>query len=58
MKKLMIACLLIGGAFSAQAEDMKTTLTGHLSSLKDGKVAPHTLQGDPEYFILYSSASW
>jgi len=58
MKKHLIASILIGGTLSAQAENMKTALSGHLMSLQDGKVVEHTLQGDPEYFILYQSASW
>ena len=58
MKKLLISSILIGGTLSAQAENVKAALNGHLMSLQDGKVAEHTLQGDPEYFLLYQSASW
>ena len=58
MKKLLITSLLFGWAFSAQAETVKTTLTDHLMSVQGGKVLPHTLQGDPEFFIFYQSASW
>lgn len=60
---LFITLLTFGvGSVSAQEApaklDVAALLKGKLVGLVDGSVTDVELTGDPEYFVLYSSASW
>ncbi|NNE93027.1 MAG: hypothetical protein HKN23_15385 [Verrucomicrobiales bacterium] len=57
------AVALFGLSLSVSAQDdgkidVAATLKGNLIEAKDGKVAEAELKGDPEYYVLYHSASW
>ena len=48
------------GMVSTQAEDSAVAekLKGKIVQVKEGEVAAAELAGDPEYYVLYHSASW
>ncbi len=67
MKTIQLAAIaFLGLGFCVQAQDDKdnkasevaTALKGKLIAQEDGKIVEAELTGDPEYYVLYHSASW
>lgn len=66
MKSILLAAFAafaLGTAVSALAEkketvDVAASLKGKLVALKGDEVVDAELTGDPEYYVLYHSASW
>ncbi len=65
MKKTrkLLSTLAVVGLFalaSATAEESKVaeSLKGKLVKIENGEAVEATLSGDPEYYVLYHSASW
>lgn len=48
------------GMVSSQADDAAVAekLKGKIIQIKEGKAAEATLEGSPEFYVLYHSASW
>ncbi len=42
----------------ASTSKVSAALKGKLIGLKDGKIAEAQLTGNPQYYVLYHSASW
>jgi len=58
---IAIASLGLALASCGQAEetvDIPAALDGKLVAAQDGSIVEATLTGDPEYYVLYHSASW
>lgn len=57
-----IAAFSIGSAAPAfaekDAEGIASSFKGKIIALEDGEIVEAELKGDPEYFVLYHSASW
>ena len=65
MKPILLAAFAaftLGTATSALAEqeavDIAASLKGKLIALQGDEVVDAELTGDPEYYVLYHSASW
>ena len=54
----ILACTLALTGANAEDSAVAQALNGKLVKIEDGKAVPATLGGDPEYFVLYHSASW
>ena len=52
------AILLAGTTPASAGETVADQLKGKLVSLKDNKSVAHALKGEPEFYVLYHSASW
>lgn len=56
---LLTSAVGLAGAQEAPAKlDVAALLKGKLVGQVDGSVTDVELTGDPEYYVLYSSASW
>ena len=55
------ALAAFGLSFGLNADEKKSiadSLKGKLIEVKDGEIVDVELKGDPEYYVLYHSASW
>lgn len=50
--------LSIGLAADEKKSSIADALKGKLIAAKDGEIADFEIKGDPEYYVLYHSASW
>jgi len=58
---LVMAALGLAFASCGQAEesaDIPAAFEGKLVAAQDGEIVEAELTGDPQYYVLYHSASW